>query len=757
MTFDGAGNTLDDAKKFNITSTTQIFTDSVGELDKDDYYRFSIGSNSDFNLELDGLSNNANLWLLDINGNTIASSFNSGNEPESITGTILPGDYYIRINPTWGYNINTGYNLSVSATALDFAGNTLEDARQITLDGNGTTQTFKDWVGELDKDDYYRFSIGSDSDFNIELDGLSNNANVRLLDINGNTIASSFNSGNQPESISGTILPGDYYIHVNPTWGYNINTSYDLNITTTALDFAGNTLEDARQITLDGNGTTQTFKDWVGELDKDDYYRFSIGSDSDFNIELDGLSNNANVRLLDINGNTIASSFNSGNQPESISGTILPGDYYIHVNPTWGYNINTSYDLNITTTVLGESEQPNTQQPQQSNPEAWTQQLGTEGDDFSNGIAVDSAGNVYITGYNDTSIGGTVYYDIWLAKYDSGGNELWKTELGITGNEFSYSVAVDDSGNAYITGHSEDVVLEDGYDNGRRDYKALIAKYDSDGSSLWIDQVSYTGENEYSYSIAVDSTNHVYMTGVVSNTQRVGSVPNTWLSKHSSDGEEQWRTKLNAYAESTTVEADGAGNIYVAGYFDNFFGEKFIESAWITKYDSSGEQTSFEGLDTLDFDIISNIDIDVTGNVYIVGSTTYEPSKGTYSGDYDALVAKYDITGELLWTKQLDGIGDDFASNIEVSDDGNVYITAETQGTIEAGNPGTQNNWVAKYSSDGSLIWTQELDIASENFITDMTVGDTGNIYITGETGNWSNANSFEDIDAFVAKYVEPI
>ncbi len=339
---------------------------------------------------------------------------------------------------------------------------------------------------------------------------------------------------------------------------------------------------------------------------------------------------------------------------------------------------------------------------------------------------------------------------------DSGGNQLWKTQLGTTADEFSYSVAVDDSGNAYISGHSEETWLG-GTDNGWGDYNALIAKYDSNANLLWTDQVDYVGENEYSYSIAVESANNIYMTGVVNDIQQIGAIPNTWLSKHSSDGEQKWTTKLNAYAESTTVEADGAGNIYVAGYFDNFFGEKFIESAWIAKYNSSGEQISFEGLDTLDFNIISNIDIDVTGNVYIAGSTTYEPSKGTYSGDYDALVAKYDITGELLWTKQLDGIGDDFTSNIEVSDDGNVYITGETQGTIQAGNPGTQNNWVAKYDSDGSLIWTQELDIASENFVNDMTLGDTGNIYITGETENWSNANSFGDVDAFIAKYVEPI
>ena len=408
----------------------------------------------------------------------------------------------------------------------------------------------------------------------------------------------------------------------------------------------------------------------------------------------------------------------------------------------------TSYNLNISAIALKKAEKPS--------EETWTQKLGTKGDDFSNSVAVDKAGNVYITGYTNGSLAGdnAGYYDTWLAKYDSGGNPVWKTQLGIAADDFSYSVAVDEAGNAYITGYSEETWIN-GSDNGGDDYNALIAKYDSNGNLLWTDSVDYVGENEYSYSIAVDSTNNVYMTGIVNKIQP-GAIPNTWLSKHSSDGKQQWKTKLNAYAETTMVETDGAGNVYVAGYFDNFFGESFIESAWITKYNSSGKKLSFQGLDTLDFDIIRDIDVDITGNVYITGYTTYEPSKGTYSGDYDALVAKYDISGKLLWSKQQDGTGDDFTTHVVVSDDGSVYITVETQGTIKAGNPGTQNSWVAKYSSDGTLIWTQKLNIYSEN-VNDMTVDDTSNIYITGEAENWSNTNSFEDVDAFVSKYAEPI
>ncbi|MGB3655484.1 MAG: Calx-beta domain-containing protein [Rivularia sp. (in: cyanobacteria)] len=286
-------------------------------------------------------------------------TFAPGEDTKTIDISINP-DQKIEVDETFGVRLT---NVSGSALVsseelifailddepqpLDFAGNTINDAYQINLNGNGTTRTFKEWVGSTDSDDYYRLTIGSTSDFNLELNGLSDDANVRLVNSNGDTIVGSYNYGTTAESISETILPGDYYIHVNPAWGYGINTSYNLNVSTTALDFVGNTINDAYQINLNGNGTTRTFKEWVGSTDSDDYYRLTIGSTSDFNLELNGLSDDANVRLTESNGDTIVGSYNYGTTAESINGTILPGDYYIHVNQAWGYDIDASYNLNV--------------------------------------------------------------------------------------------------------------------------------------------------------------------------------------------------------------------------------------------------------------------------------------------------------------------------------------------------------------------------------------------------------------------------
>ncbi|NJN11398.1 MAG: hypothetical protein HC815_26855, partial [Richelia sp. RM1_1_1] len=753
---DFAGNTINSARQITLNGngTTQIFKDWVGSTDTDDYYRVTIGSTSDFNLELNGLSDNANVRLINTNGDTIVGSYNYGTAAESINVTILPGDYYIHVNKSWGGSVNTSYNLNVSAAALDFAGNTLNDALQITLNGNGTTQTFKDWVGNTDTNDYYRFNLGSTSILDITLNGLLDDADVQLLNSNGEVIVSPEEGGTTAESINRTMQAGDYYIRVLP-WG-NANTSYNLNVSATALDFAGNTINSARQITLDGNGTTQIFKDWVGSTDTDDYYRVTIGSTSDFNFELNGLSDNANLWLLDSNGDIILGSYNYGTQTESISGTILPGDYYILVNKSWGYHINTTYNLNLSARALEESEQSNPEQPEQPNLEPWTQQLGTEGDDFSNSIAVDSAGNVYITGYTDGSLGGdnAGYYDAWLAKYDSSGNQLWKTQLGTEIDDISYSVAVDGSGNIYISGEggvgSENTNVAD--DN------TWLAKYDSFGNRIWTKQVGAY----FSSDLAVDNAGNTYITGGIADFEGSDDFV-AWVAKYDSNGNQRWFRHLDAEGDdfSYGVAVDNAGNVYITGDTEGSLGRfnaKGDIDAWLAKYDSSGilQWTTQLGSDGDDFSY--SVAVDNAGNVYITGDT--ENTNGilseTNTAKSHAWLAKYDSSGTLQWTQQLGTEDDDFSYSsysIAVDNAGNVYLTGDTDGDLGGTNAGYYDAWLAKYDSDGNQLSIKQIGTAGEDSSVDVTVDSIGSVYITGDTNDTLQGENAGNIDAWVAKY----
>ncbi|NCQ76570.1 MAG: peptidase S8, partial [Microcystis aeruginosa W13-13] len=90
--------------------------------------------------------------------------------------------------------------------------------------------------------------------------------------------------------------------------------SFDLNLSN--LDNAGNTLATARDITI--GATPASYSDFVGSTDTNDYYRFSLGTSSDFSLNLTGLSDDADVSLLDSNGSEITSSTNGGTSNDSI-------------------------------------------------------------------------------------------------------------------------------------------------------------------------------------------------------------------------------------------------------------------------------------------------------------------------------------------------------------------------------------------------------------------------------------------------------
>ena len=246
----------------------------------------------------------------------------------------------------------TTYNLALSATVsvpADNAGNTLATARNIGA--LSSTQTFSDWVGSADTNDYYRFDLTQASSFNLTLNGLSADADVQLLNSSGTVLQSSLNGGSTAESISQSLTAGTYYVRVFP---YSGNTNYNLALSATAsipADNAGNTLVTARNIgTL---SSTQTFSDWVGSADTNDYYRFSLTQASTFNLTLNGLSANADVQLLNSSGTVLQSSTNAGTTAESItSQSLTAGDYYVRVFPNSGSTNNTSYSLAVSATAV---------------------------------------------------------------------------------------------------------------------------------------------------------------------------------------------------------------------------------------------------------------------------------------------------------------------------------------------------------------------------------------------------------------------
>ena len=140
-----------------------------------------------------------------------------------------------------------------------------------------------------------------------------------------------------------------------------------------------------------------------------------------------------------------------------------------------------------------------------------TYQLGTSSSDSASGVATDSSGNVYVTGYTEGGLDGTSAgnTDLFAVKYNSSGTKQWTKQLGTSSNDLAYGVATDSSGNVYVTGGTDGGL--DG-NSGAGNADILWVKYNSSGTKQWTKQLG-TSSNDYAYGVATDSSGNVYVTG----------------------------------------------------------------------------------------------------------------------------------------------------------------------------------------------------------------------------------------------------
>lgn len=391
----------------------------------------------------------------------------------------------------------------------------------------------------------------------------------------------------------------------------------------------------------------------------------------------------------------------------------------------------------------------------------WKQQLGTSSFDELQGVATDSFGDVYITGSTPGSLAGpnNAGSDAWVAKYDRDSLLLWKQQLGLFGPDvISNAVATDSKGNVYISGETSGSLAAS--NQGRTD--AWVAKYNTSGALLWKRQLGTSGADGSS-GVATDSLGNVYISGYTSGSlggANKGEGIDAWVAKYNSSGEPVWKRQLGTFETdySNGVATDSQGNVYISGYTDsNLAGTYHGEGdAWVAKYNTSGTRLWDRQFGSARFDISNGVATDSKGNVYISGDT-----KGSLAGVYqggtngsgDAWVAKYDSSGALVWDRQLGTTAGDRSFGVATDSTGNVYISGLTLGSLGGGNQGGNDAFVAKYSTTGGLVWKQQLGTSSFDYSSGVAVNYYGDVYVSGSTrGSLGGANQGFS-DGFVVQY----
>ena len=398
----------------------------------------------------------------------------------------------------------------------------------------------------------------------------------------------------------------------------------------------------------------------------------------------------------------------------------------------------------------------------------WNTFLGGSGNDYGISIALDGSGNVYVTGASTTTWGNPVRayvggYEAFVAKLNSSGTLIWNTFLGGSGEDDGYGIAVDGSGNIYVTGMGDGTWGSPVQAYGGGSYDTFAAKLNSStGALVWNSFLGGSGD-DYSNGIALDGSGNVYVTGSSNATwgspvQAYGGGSNDAFAAklNSSTGALTWNTFLggSGYDEGYGITVGGIGNVYVTGDSNATWGSP--EGAYSGGYDafaanlnsSTGVLTWNTFLGGSGGDYGSGIAIDGSGNLYVTGDTnaTWGSPVGAYSGSWDAFAVKLNSsTGALTWNSFLGGSGIDQGLGIAVDGSGNIYVTGHS--TANWGNPmspfsgGNRDAFAAKLnSSTGALTWNTFLGGSGTDYGNGIAVDGGGNVYVTGDsTATWGS------------------
>ncbi|HEY9422410.1 MAG TPA: SBBP repeat-containing protein, partial [Thermoanaerobaculia bacterium] len=351
--------------------------------------------------------------------------------------------------------------------------------------------------------------------------------------------------------------------------------------------------------------------------------------------------------------------------------------------------------------------------------------LGGREEDGAQDIAMDAAGNVYVTGYtisfpdppNDFPVTPGAFqsegswFDTFVTKLDPSGALVYSTLLGGEAEDGASGIVVDTAGNAYVAGTtaSPDFPLVNPLQPGPKDYApdAFVAKLNADGSALLFSTTLGGTFGEFGDDIGMDAQGALYVIG------------HTGSADFPLPGFPPLPATHRPFTEVFVVKLAPGGSALL---YTRTFGGPVHQLPSSLAVDPAGQAH-------------------VTGFVDSAGFPVVNAAQPAFGGDRDAFALKLDAAGSLVYSTYLGGSGSDAGYAIALDPAGNAYVTGETlsdnfpvASALQPVRRGSRDIFVTKLSPTGSLAYSTYLGGTHDDQALDIAADPAGNVFLTGAT-----------------------
>jgi hypothetical protein len=414
-------------------------------------------------------------------------------------------------------------------------------------------------------------------------------------------------------------------------------------------------------------------------------------------------------------------------------------------------------------------------------------QFGGAGADLITAIEVDASSNIYVTGFSNSNLagqfpttGGTG--QMFAAKYGANGDRMWLTQFGSKEKiaDLVWDIAVD-GGAVYVAAR---YVASESERNGSKD--SAYFKLDTATGTVLKEEVWGGIGVQFAGAVALDNSEYVYFSGIGQDIAQLNpdqsqdpyiekrrrsdlslvkrkmfggdkdNIPGTGGAAN----KEPWGG-LTFYPK--VGGAPGQGNIYSSGWVQASAYETNTPvgggDVWLVAFDENLTELWSEGWGSTARDWAWDLDVDTQGNVYVVGMTLGAMAgPGSHKGKSDSFITKIDPTKpkgqRIVWTKQFGTDKNDELRKIRIVGD-SIFVSGHTYGSIAATNAGQSDVWLMRLDLKGNVIRQFQIGTTEEDRA--MVTADANGVYVGGYTLGSLVKPAQGFIDAFVLKFTRDL